>query len=78
MLRFVADTIDVTTFDDMFCEGLAARIAESVCQILTQSDAKLRTIAGEYQKFMGEARTVNAIETGPVEPPIDDFISCRL
>lgn len=76
-LWFVADTVDVTAMDDMFCEGLGARIALEVCEPITQSSEKLRTIAAEYDKFMGEARMVNAVEVGTEEPPLDDYISCR-
>jgi len=78
LLRFVADTVDVTTFDDMFCEGLGARLGLEICEPLTQSGAKKQQIAQEYSRFMGEARTTNAIEQGPVEPPMDDWVSCRL
>lgn len=77
ILRFAADVTVVSKMDDMFCEGLACRIATEVCESLTQSAAKLQTIASAYKLFMGEARTVNAIETGSVEPPLDDYISCR-
>lgn len=77
VFRFVADVQDVTTMDDMFCEGLACRIGLEVCEPLTQSTAKLTTIAAEYKTMMGEARTVNAIEAGWQDPPLDDFIACR-
>ncbi len=77
-LRFVADITDVTAMDDMFCEGLGARIGLEVCEEVTQSTAKKSTIASEYAKFMGEARSVNGIETGPEEPEQDDYLSCRL
>lgn len=77
MFRFVADIYDVTLMDDMFCEGLGCRIGFELCQELTQSNDKKQTIAAEYQKFMGEARAVNAIETGSEAPAIDDFIACR-
>lgn len=78
LLRFVADLTDVTSFDDMFCEGLAARIALETVETLTQSTSKKQGIAGEYLRVMTEARTVNGIETGPVEAPEDDFITCRI
>ena len=77
MLRFVADTVDVARMDPMFCEMFAARIGLEVCEPLTQSSEKLKTIAGVYDKFGTEARTVNGIETGPEEPPIDDYLACR-
>ncbi len=77
LLRFVADICDVRTMDDLFCEGLGARIGLELCEPLTQSVSKKQAIASEYTKFMGEARLVNGIETGPVEPPLDDYLSCR-
>lgn len=77
VFRFVADTINVQNFDDMFCEGLAARLGLEACEDINQSDAKKAVCAQEYSKFMGEARIVNAIETGATEPPEDDWITCR-
>jgi hypothetical protein len=78
VLRFIADVTKVALMDDMFCGGLACSIAAQVCEILTQSTAKLQTVASEYKIFMGEARTVNAIEGGPTEPPADVWITCRI
>lgn len=78
ILRFVADVQDVTLMDPMFCEGLGARVGLEVCEPLTQSDSKLGTISQIYRTFMSEARCVNGIEVGPVEPPVDDYLSCRL
>lgn len=77
ILRFVADVQDVSTMKSMFCEGLAARIASEICEPLTNSTAKLASIMTAYNKIMGEARTINAIEIGSEEPPLDDFIACR-
>ncbi len=76
-LRFIADVTDVRIMDTMFCEGLGARIGIEVCQPITQSDARLQTIAGLYKKFMDEARTINAIEFSYDDPPDDVFISVR-
>jgi hypothetical protein len=76
--RFVANITDVSRMDPMFCEGLAARVALEVCETLTQSSAKLGTIARIYDEFIGSARTVNAIEQGPDQPPDDDYLVVRL
>lgn len=76
--RFVCDASDVLTFDPMFAEMLACRIAIEVCERLTQSDSKLSNIASAYNKFGVEARLVNGIETGPSEPPVDDYIAARV
>ena len=78
MLRFIADVVDVSTMHPMFCEGLAARIAVEVCEKLTQSTAKVQLIEAQYEKFMGQARLQNAILIGSEEPPMDDYIACRL
>ena len=75
--RFVADFVDVRRMDPMFIEGLAIRMAFEACEPLTQSVDKLKTIGSKLEKFMGEAGIVNGIETGPVEPPVDDWIAAR-
>lgn len=77
MFRFVADIVEVSQFDPMFCEGLACRIALGVVEELTQSGGKLQMLAQEYKTFMGEARIVDAIEVGPAEPDEDEYISVR-
>jgi hypothetical protein len=76
-IRFIADVVDVNQFDDMFCEGLACRVALEVCETLTQSTAKVQMISKMYDHFMTEARTVNAIETGAEEAPMDDYLAIR-
>jgi hypothetical protein len=78
VLRFIADVSVVRRMDDMFCEGLACRMAEATANPLTQSQTQLQTVASEYTKFMGEARLINAIEVGSDEPPEDDYIQCRV
>ena len=75
--RFVADTSNVASMDDMFCEGWAARIGMEVCEPLTQSAEKVKTCQGIYRVVMTEARVVNGIEEGPTEPPEDDYITAR-
>lgn len=77
VFRFVADVTVVRNMDDMFCEGLACRLAQAICYAVTQSTSKLQSIAAEYNRFMSEARIVNAIEVGSEEPPVDDWIACR-
>lgn len=77
LFRFVADTTLVKDFDPMFCEGLAARIATAVCEPITQSQGKMQQVSQVYGGIMSSARAINAIETGPVEPPEDDYILVR-
>lgn len=77
MLRFICDTTNVVDMDDMFCEGLAARIGYEIAPRLTQSNDKQKQIIGIYQEHMSSARLVNAIETGATEPPEDDYLTTR-
>lgn len=77
LLRFIADVQDVRLMHDMFCEGLAARIAFEVCEAVTQSTSRRQLIAQTYQKMMTEARTVDAIEEGSTELPLDEWLACR-
>lgn len=76
--RFAADVQDTTQFDPMFAEGLAATIGIEVCEPLTQSAAKIVTCERRYARVMTDARTVNGIENGPVYPPEDSYITCRI
>jgi hypothetical protein len=78
IFHFVADVTDVTGMDDLFCEALAARIAEEVCDAITQSTSQLASITAAYKTVTGEARLINAIETGSDMPPDDDYVTCRL
>jgi hypothetical protein len=77
-LRFVADVTDVTKMDALFCEGLAARIGLEIAQPITQSDARLQTIASLYKRFMDRAKVANSIEAGYDDPPDDVYVSVRL
>lgn len=77
-LRFAADITRVTSMTSMFCEGLGCRLAAEFCEALTQSTEKLQAIGMAYKGFMGEARMANGIETGAYEPPVDDWLSCRM
>lgn len=75
--RFGADVMDVTTFDPMFCEGLASALGLQLCEPLTQAPEKKAAAAQNYNRVMGEARLINAIEQGAEEPPLDDWLACR-
>lgn len=77
VFRFAADISDPTQFDPMFIEGLACRVAMEMCESLTGSTEKLAVIGREYEKFMGEARIRNGIETGAIDPPLDLLLAVR-
>ena len=70
--------VNVPMMDDMFCEGLGAEMGWTCCEIITQSTAKKQACRDQYSVMMSEARVVNGIEEGPTEPPLDDWINCRI
>jgi hypothetical protein len=74
--RFVADIQDVSLMDDMFCEGLAARIAMEAAPELAPE--RMKMVSTLYDMKMSEARIVDAIEEGPVEQDEDEYITVRL
>lgn len=78
LFRFASDVSDPTMFDPLFVEGFACRVGLEVCEALTQSTEKLSGIEQKYRKFMGEARTVNGIEEGPVDAPLDEYLTVRI
>jgi hypothetical protein len=77
LYRFVADVQQVPKMDPLFCKALAASIATIICEPLTQSNGKLQMAASEYARALDDAGTVDGIERGPTEPPIDDWIATR-
>jgi hypothetical protein len=77
LYRFVADVTNVSTFDPLFCEALAAKLAWSVCEPVTQSTAKRQDCLAAHKQALFEAGAINGIEQGSTEPPIDDFIAAR-
>lgn len=75
--RFIADIIRVSEMDDLFCDGLAYRLAIDACETLTQSEAKQGVVAQKYKEFMTKAKLINGIDIGPIEPPEDEWITVR-
>lgn len=76
-LRFVADFTDVARMDADFCEALAARIAVAVCDTITQSASQMQTVTSIFKKWESDARTIDGIEQGYVDPPEDELITVR-
>lgn len=75
--RFIADIVKVSEMDELFCDGLAYRMAIDACEELTQSGEKQAVVAQKYEKFMSKAKLINGIDIGPVEPPEDEWITVR-
>ena len=78
MFRFVADLTNVREMDVLFLEYVASRLAYELCERITQSSDKLKTLISVYQDHKNVAKLANGIETGATEPPLDDYIATRL
>ena len=74
LLRFVADIQDVTMMDAMFCEALAISLAVETGSAV----GSVENVAPKYQLLVQDARTVDAIEQGPIEQTEDEYIRCRI
>lgn len=81
MLRFVADIQSVASFDSLFAEGLATRIALELAGRLADAEHVATIISmarEEYARTISEARTVNGIAAGSVTPYEDEYVTVRL
>lgn len=76
-LRFVADITDVARMHTLFCEGLAARLAFTICDTVTQDKGQFEQVAKVYSNWRNEASTFDGIENGYTDSPEDELISCR-
>ena len=81
LLRYVADMIDVPDMPALFCEMLAASCAEATAAALVQPQEDVpravNRARGAYRNARSAATRVDAIERGPIDPYLDDFIVCR-
>jgi len=76
-LVYIAKIDNANLFDALFVEALAARIAMSLAEKLTQSNSKRELAKKEYEAAIKEARRINSIERIPQELPEDGWITAR-
>lgn len=81
-LRYVSDLSGETTpealFHPLFANAVSMRLASEIAEELVGSSAKLDRVEGAYLKFVSDARRIDAIEQGPIEPEIDEFVGVRI
>lgn len=70
-IRYIARITDAGLFSPSFAEALAARLAHTCCERITQSDSKQQLAWGYYKQALREAAFANAIER-PAESVGDD------
>lgn len=76
-LRYLADIEDVTVWDPSFYNVVSIALAMDMCEVLTNSPAKLDRLAANYKQAVSEARVADAFENLPAEAPDDAWWLAR-
>lgn len=76
-VRYIRNVDDPNTFDSLFCEALSAKLAEQLCEEITQSNTKVATAQAFYKDVVAEAKKANAVEKVAEQPPEDSWVTCR-
>lgn len=76
-LRYISDIEDPNLMDATFREMLSAKMAEGMCEEITQSNSKKAEAKDAYKEARTEAKRSNAFETIPAEPSEDGWVSAR-
>jgi hypothetical protein len=77
-IRYVADVNDPGTFDALFVEALAAKLAYEACEGITQANEKKSVASEDYKAAIKAAALVNAIEKPPQGIADDAWVTARL
>lgn len=64
-IKYIRRVGDTNSFDALFAEALSARMAQELCETLTQSNSKKRAVQDDYTQAIRRARRADAIEGTP-------------
>lgn len=76
-VRYIYDVTDPNVFDVLFREVMAAKLAEQLCEEITQSNTKVVNAQAFYKEIVAEAKRSNAIEKVADKPPEDTWVTVR-
>lgn len=76
-LRYVSDVTDVSKMDPLFQKSLAAQLAVTTCDTITQSNSKLQANQTRYEDAIQEARKANSFDNVAKKMPEDPWITVR-
>jgi hypothetical protein len=77
-IRYVMDVTDPGSFDALFVESLAAKLAYETCYEINQSNQGREAAAQDYKAAISDAMRTNAIEKPPQGLPDDSWVLGRL
>lgn len=76
-LRYIYDVDDVNEMDVLLRETISAKLAEALCEEITQSNQKKADAQSAYKEAVAEAKRANAIERVAAQPPEDVWVTAR-
>ncbi len=76
-IRAVVNIEDCNLMDPLFREALSAKMAEEMCEEITQSNAKKESARMDYKEAVADAKKMNGIELPAQMAPLDTFITAR-
>lgn len=76
-VRYIRQVTDAGSFDPMFVEALAAKLAYEMAEHLTESPTKKAQAAKDFQFAMLEAAAADALESTPDDLPEGSWLEAR-
>lgn len=77
LIKYIARITDPNTFDASFTESLACKIAAEAAVSLTDNDARHTAMVQLYGLSIADARSVNAMESGPKWFESEEWLDSR-
>lgn len=77
-IRYVWDVTDEQTFDALFVDTFACRLAYETCEQITNSNSKKQAMSDGYKASLGLAVKASAIEKPPALIGDDSWMMARL
>lgn len=77
-IRYVRDIMDTASFDPLFADVMAARLAYDACEEITNSTNKQAAAGERYKQCLNDAVRANSIERPPSGILDDSWMVARL
>jgi len=77
-IRYVKSITDTGSWDALFVEAFASRLAAESCERITQSNTKKQSAQADYKLAISEAVKADAIENPPDSLPDDTWLLSRI
>lgn len=76
-IRYVQQITDPGLFDACFAKAFAAKLAETCCSRITESESKKKVAMAFYRQAVADAIRANALESTPTVPADDSWVTTR-